>query len=281
MLMKIDRIDFDFYEKSSENFFGFNVFVSRKYLETFGGIKNIKIYSVSSENGIEAFFPVNERRFFFSKVFLTPQFTQFFNIILKNDPEHEKKKFFRFREIVSTYSIFLNKNFVYFSLPLHYDFYDVRIFQWNGINVIPCYSYIVEEFKENDASSFDELKLVTDSQKLYQDYLASYKGKTPIDKKDFTYVIDSLKEKELLKIFANSKASVAVLFDDRNKVAYLYVITGKDTIKLLNQIYKGGYFKGYKIDLVGANTERIAKYKSKIDPSLKLYFKLEKKYVNF
>lgn len=280
MLMKVDRIEFDFYEKNCENFFGFNVFVSRNYLETFLGIKNIKIYSISSENGIEAFFPVNERKFFFGKIFLTPQFTQFFNIILKNSPE-EKKKFYRFKDIISTYSNFLKKNFAYFSLPLPYDFYDIRIFKWNGINVIPCYSYIVEELKTNDQLPLDELELLTDSRKLYQDYLVSYKGKIRIDKKDFMYIIDSLREKKLLKIFSNSKASIAVLYDDIKKVAYLYVITGKDTIKLLNQINKAGYFRGYKIDLVGANTERIAKYKSKIDPSLKLYFKLEKKYVNF
>lgn len=278
MLMKIDRTDFDFYEKHCEKFFGFNVFVSRKYLETFREIKDIKIYSISSENGIEAFFPVNEKKLFFGKFFLTPPFTQFFNIIMKNYAFEEKKKFYRLRDVILAYSNFLKKNFAYFSLPLHYDFYDIRIFKWNGINIIPCYTYVVDNFKTKNNISCEELKLTSDTQKLYQDYKNSYTAKRPIDRKYFIHIIDSLREKGLLKIFTNSKSSIAVLYDDMNKVAYLYVITGKDTIDLLNQIYNAGYFKGYKIDLVGANTERIAKYKSKLDPCLKLYFKLVKKY---
>ncbi len=281
MLMKIDRIDFDFYEKNCGNFFGFNIFVSKNYLETFAGLKNIKIYSISSENGIEAFFPVNEKKTPLGKFFLTPQFTQFFNIILKSNPKDEKEKFFRYRDVISTYSNFLRKNFVYLSLPLHHDFDDVRFFKWNRLKAIPFYTYLVESFKEKENSKGEDFKIVNDSKKLFESYKESYKGKLPIGEKDFIFIVDSLKEKGILKIFSNSKANVAVLYDDFNKVSYLYIITGKDTYFLIEQIFKEGHFKGYTVDLMGANTERIAKYKSKFKGELKLYFKLEKKYAIF
>ncbi|HCP16608.1 MAG: hypothetical protein QME48_01555 [bacterium] len=279
MLMKVDRVDFNFYETECKNFFGYNVFVSKDYLETFSGLKNIKIFSISSEDGIEAFFPVNEKKTPFGKFFLTPQFTQYFNIILKSYPKDEKGKFYRYRDVISTYSNFLKKNYVYFSLPLHYAFEDVRFFRWNGLKTEPFYTYIVESFKERESSKIEDLKIDNDAKKLFRGYKESYKGKLPISEKDFIYIVESLKEKGILKIFSNSKAEIAVLFDDFNKVSYLYIITGKDTYFLIEQIFQEGYFKGYSVDLLGANTERIAKYKSKLKGVLKLYFKVGKKYV--
>lgn len=280
MLMKIDKVDFNFYEKESFNYYGYNIFVSKKYLESFNFFKNISVHSISSNGKILALFPVNERKIFFKKIFLTPQFTQFFNLILKKNFKSEEEKFFTYSDIIHTYSNYLKKNYLYFSIPLSFDFFDVRFFIWNGIRTVPLYTYLLENFKinkyfENDPS-FSE---IYDVEGLYENFQLSYKGRMHIEKKNFIFLIKNLMEKKLLRIFSNSTAKIAILYDEHNKTAYTYIVSGKETASLIRQIHHNGFLDGYTLDLSGANTERIAKYKSKFKPELKIYFKIEKSYV--
>jgi len=278
--MKIDKVDFDFYEKESFNYYGYNIFVSKKYLESFNFFKNISFNSISSNGKILALFPVNERKIFFHKIFLTPQFTQFFNLIFKKNFKSEEEKFFTYRDIIYTYSNHLKKNYLYFSIPLSFDFFDMRFFIWNGIKTLPLYTYVLQNFKtnrdfENDPSFLE----IYDVEGLFESFQLSYKGNMHIEKKNFIFLIKNLMEKKLLRIFSNSTAKIALLYDEQNKTAFTYIISGKETARLIEQIYSNGFLDGYTLDLSGANTERIAKYKSKLKPELKIYFKIEKSYV--
>ncbi|MGE3062362.1 MAG: hypothetical protein AB7T10_01855 [bacterium] len=281
-LNKIRRIDLAEYSELTKEYTLKSVFTERDYMSAVMKIKNIELFSLSNKEKIVGVFPVNVIKRGFVRIFLPPPFTPYFNLLLSSVPDKEREKMRFLEETIGNYVSFLKAKFMYFSVPQSPDFDDSRHFSWSGASVSLRYTYIYSN-NQMSADSVDrmlknrnigEISEEYDFENSYNMLKVSYKNKPPVKLKEYLLLMESLKEKNLIKCFSSKDANVTFLLDRESSTAYTYNISGRETAPLIFSAATRGLLDGFSIDFHGANTKRISLYKSMFNPKIKSYFSI-------
>lgn len=276
----IDNID-----SISNGMRGVSIYTQEAYLKALSAIRPVKCYVIRSNNNIAGVFPLIDRKKLFIRYAPQPSFTQYFGIMTAVNAHSEQKQMDFFDRIVNQYSSFLNKRYRAFLLPQHYDYTDMRPFIWKNLKCSVLYTYhfavnmenmqrIDRRIRNKESEAFE---ISQDIEMLYKDVHASYNGKPPLSKSDFSIMMKHLISSGIVKIYRNSEAAVCFLIDDTRKILYEYAAAGKNTGRLIRDVFAGGAFEDYLFDFQGANTESIARYKALFNPVLKQYFCIRKR----
>ena len=239
------------------------------------------------------------------KVVAYPPLTPFTTVLFKESETRRLSKVESFRkDILNLISGYLIKNYNYISLLLDPTVIDIRPFLWLGWKPNVNYTY------ETDLSNIGELwgslckdvKYEVNKGKksglriqeeddiskfygLYEKTFSKQDMQAPI-KKDFIESMFNIlnKENKCKLYFAKAKeeitASALVIWD--NKKAYYLLAASNPEIKigapsfLLWNIFEDMSKKFKKMDLVGANTPHIVKFKRDFATKLVPYYSLEK-----
>lgn len=288
----VDEVSLKEYAGISREFDWNNVFCSEEYIEALQSFKEIKTFVIFDEETPIGAFPVNRVKKSFFTFFLQPPFTLYFNLLMRNIPSDEKKKFTAFDKTVNAYVDYLKKHSIYFNLSQFYDMTDARWFVWASLNVHPKYTYILESdikslenvdrmIKNHADKVLSQIADSTDFEKAYRMVEDAYKGYPPIKKGDYINFMNKLNSFGLIKLYMTNDAMAMILKDKRRKTAYAFNIAGRDTGLLMYNLMRSDELNGYTFDFHGANTKNIAKYKSLFNPAVRNYFTISSKYVPF
>ena len=284
MSMKIVKIDRDTYSQKIKSMAGANIYISRHYLDALSSIRDIEQYGIEYRGNIIAVFPVLRRRKLFIRYFTEPPFTQYFNIAMKERGGTLQRKMDYQCRLLKTYSDFLRKSFLIFSIPQHPYLKDIRGFKWHGVKLDILYTYhfdiTQDNFKQIDRrirnKESEDYSMETDPARVYPLIENAYGGNPPIDSYEFREFCSELLQKDLLRIYTTGNTAIGLLIDRQCRFVYQFFVGGRDSGILLRDILKEEMYADYTLDLQGANTESIARYKALFNPQLKQYFKIKR-----
>ena len=225
--------------------------------------------------------------------FITPMFLQTKTSKISKIESYEHK-------VINSFIDTLKKDFSYFILSLHHSIKDFRPFQHLGLNSKMTYTYLLDlsdmnKFWENldKDAKYDinkskergtEVYSSNDVDGFYNLYETTCKRQNilGIVNKQLLQELMSIKESKMFFAKNGGKdiASCIIVFD--NKMAY-YLLAAYDSdykdykasSLLLWEAIKYVSGKRSKMDLVGANTLSVAKFKSSFNPKLIPYIQAE------
>ena len=282
--MQIQKIDLSEYREHYVNMKGKNIYVSPEYLKCLKEIREVGLYKIESEKEVAGIFPVLERKKIFVKYSPQPPFTQFFNLLINNRMRNERKEMDYLDRVISSYMAFLKKSFLLYLIPQHYYLTDLRPFIWDKAKVRILFTYLFR-IEDNELKQIDRrirnkeslnTKRITDYRSVFSGIYNAYKGKPPLKQLEFNKFISALNENQLIECFKNDNAQVCFLKDINNNIVYEFLIAGRDSGRLILDVFEQGFYKGMTFDFQGANTKRIAKYKALFNPELKQYFAISR-----
>lgn len=188
----------------------------------------------------------------------------------------------------------LIKKFDKIDLKLNPEFNDIRAFTWNGFDNQTYYTYLIDlnkklNYSENISRQIKKYKLthtvehVVDlkiSEGIFEQHLIDM-NKNGIPKKELSAIrswLTYLSEQGLLKVFAlrddNNEINGSAIYIVHSTRAYLISIMSKNTAQVLLYDEVFNFMKEHAvfcIDLLGANLQNIAVYKSQFDANLQSY----------
>lgn len=284
MSMKIVKIDRDLYSRTLKNMMGANIYISRDYLDALSSIRDIDQYGIEYRGNIAAVFPVLRRRKLFIRYFTEPPFTEYFNISMKERGGTLQKRMDYQCRLLHTYSGFLTKNFLIFSIPQHPYLKDIRGFKWHGVKFDILYTYHFDINRDNlqqidrriRNKESEDYSLETDPARVYPLIENAYGGQPPINSDEFREFCSELLQRDLLRIYTTGKTVIGLLIDRQCRFIYQFIVAGRNSGILLRDLLREEQYADYTLDLQGANTQSIARYKALFNPQLKQYFKIKR-----
>ncbi|MDY6788207.1 MAG: hypothetical protein SVK54_08815 [candidate division WOR-3 bacterium] len=282
--MKIVKIDRDTYSQKIKKMAGANIYISRHYLDALSSIRDIEQYGIEYKENIVAVFPVLRRRKLFIRYFTEPPFTQYFNIAMKERGGTLQRRMDYQCRLLNTYSDYLRKNFLIFSIPQHPYLQDIRGFKWHGVKLEIFYTYHFDITQDNlqqidrriRNKASEDYSMETDPGRVYPLIESAYGGDPPIKSDEFREFCSELLQKDLLRIYTTGKTVIGLLIDRQCRFVYQFFVGGRNSGILLRDLLREEMYADYTLDLQGANTQSIARYKALFNPQLKQYFKIKR-----
>jgi len=286
--VKIKEIDLTEFTALYPLMNGGSVYVSGKYLSALSSIKKIKVYKIEKDRAVKAIFPVNAGRKLFINSNLQPPFTQYFNILTEDAVKEEREKLNFNESILGAYCKYLKEKYPLFSIPLHPYFEDMRNFMWSGVNVKPLYTYTVKINKDEmekvsskikrkaGESALKTKKTDINFKKMFEKIKKAYRGKQPINEKEYETFMQELDKQGLLDVYESESGMLVILKDVENETIYEFNVFGRESGPMIYSAINFPEYSGWTFDFQGANTKGIAKYKSWFSPSLLKYFRISR-----